>query len=330
MKICFIDKTDFKYSFQDKHSPKLRGAETTLINLSYNLKLLGCKVYVFNNCSVEYMENNYYWLDINNIILKQTIFDVAISNGDINLLENVISKKKYAISYSIQTLEKFIRKKQSFVFIKNKPKIVFIGKYHKSKRPLLTRIFGYKYLKLAVDDIFNNSSINNNIDNHKAVFTSRPDRNLKMLLDIWKSKIYARNIKNKLYVTPSNQISSFNSFNVYSRNMLDQKEYLSDIKNSRVMLIPGHKAELFCLAAEEARELCIPIVTMGIGSLKERVEHNVTGLIARNRNQFADYTIKLFENDELWNKIRANLLKKRGSSNWKFSAEKFLKELKTE
>ena len=94
------------------------------------------------------------------------------------------------------------------------------------------------------------------------------------------------------------------------------------------MLVPGHKGEVFCLAAEEARELCIPIVTMGIGSLNERVEHNVTGLIAKSKNQFADYTIKLFENDELWNNIRKNLLKKRGTNNWQFSAKEFLKVLK--
>ena len=328
MKICFIDKTDFKYSFKDKYSPKLRGAETALINLSYNLKLLGCKIYVFNNCSREYFENNYYWSDINNIKLKQTFFDVAISNGDINLLNNVISKKKYAISHSIQSLEKFIRKRQTLAFIKNKPKIFFVGKYHNSKRSILTKIFGYKILKLAVDDIFNYSNLNDNTDRHKAIFTSRPDRNLQMLLDIWKNRIFIKNKKNKLYVTPSNEIKNFQNYNIFSRNMVDQKEYLNDIKNSRIMLIPGHKAELFCLAAEEARELCIPIVTMGIGSLQERVEHNVTGLIASNKNQFADFTINLFENDELWNKIRSNLIKKRGSSNWKFSAEEFLKNLK--
>ena len=30
------------------------------------------------------------------------------------------------------------------------------------------------------------------------------------------------------------------------------------------MLVPGHKGEVYCLAAEEARELCIPIVTLGL------------------------------------------------------------------
>ena len=32
MKICFLDKTEFQYNADDKFSPKLRGAETILIN----------------------------------------------------------------------------------------------------------------------------------------------------------------------------------------------------------------------------------------------------------------------------------------------------------
>ena len=31
---------------------------------------------------------------------------------------------------------------------------------------------------------------------------------------------------------------------------------------SRLFITPGHKTEVFCLAAEEARELCIPIVPL--------------------------------------------------------------------
>ena len=57
---------------------------------------------------------------------------------------------------------------------------------------------------------------------------------------------------------------------------------IDDIKKSRIFLIPGHKAELFCLSAQEAKELCVPIVTLGIGSLSERVIHGKTGFIAKN------------------------------------------------
>ena len=80
--------------------------------------------------------------------------------------------------------------------------------------------------------------------------------------------------------------------------MESQKKLVEDLLKSKVFLVPGHKAELYCLAAEEARELCIPIVTMGIGSLYERVEHGKTGFIAKNENEFASYTLELFNNDD--------------------------------
>ena len=92
------------------------------------------------------------------------------------------------------------------------------------------------------------------------------------------------------------------------------------------MLLPGHKGEVFCLAAEEARELCIPIVTLGYGSLYERVIHNKTGFICdgNDLNSIYDSVIEYFENDKFikfghsakifsenfhWDKVVKNYLK---------------------
>ena len=328
MRICFLDYTNFKYSFEDKYSPMLRGAETVLINLSSNLKLLGNEIYIFNNTSKYHKEDNYIWDDIKNINNYNCKFDIAISNGDINLLNRISAKKKFAISYSIQSIEKFIRKKQLFSYIKNKPKIILIGNYHKSQRTFLTRIYGYDFLSLSVDDIFNNEIIIKNSSNtNKAIFTSRSDRNMNLLVDLWK-KINLRNKQLKLYVTPDDKYKIYEKYNVFFRKMGDQKDLINDIKESRVMLVPGHKAELFCLAAEEARELCVPVITLGIGSLKERVEHNVTGFVAKNYEDFCNLTIKLFNDDILWNKIRNNLLKMRGKTSWMKSSIDFLEVLK--
>ena len=70
------------------------------------------------------------------------------------------------------------------------------------------------------------------------------------------------------------------------------------------MLVPGHKGEVYCLAAEEARELCIPIVTLGYGSLNERVIHKKTGFIAKDIHEFINYSLKLLNDDELYLQIR--------------------------
>ena len=87
------------------------------------------------------------------------------------------------------------------------------------------------------------------------------------------------------------------------------------------------KAELFCLAAEEAKELCLPIVTLGIGCLEERVEDGKTGFVARSVKEFSDYTIELFKNDDLWNEMRKYLISIRGKKNWINVAKDLINQL---
>jgi len=321
MKICFLDNTKFEYSYLDKHSPKLRGAETILINLSENLKDYGHEVSVFNNCSKEIHDNNSNWFNINKINPSMN-FDVAIANADMRLLNNIKASKKFVISYSLQSIEKFIRKNQLFSYFINKPSILLIGKYHMQNRSKLLSLFGTKIIDLAIDDLFLETNLSNNIDNNLAIFTSRPDRNLDILIKIWNEEILPNYRKGKLLTTPTDKINE--NDNIIFRKMNSQKELIYDLLKSRIFLVPGHKAELFCLAAEEARELCLPIVTLGIGSLSERVVHEKTGFVAKNNKEFADYTIELFKNNDLWNNIRSNLLKLRGSKNWKNSAKLFL------
>ena len=96
---------------------------------------------------------------------------------------------------------------------------------------------------------------------------------------------------------------------------------INDLISSRMLLVPGHEAELFCLAAEEARELCLPIITLGIGSLSERVYHGVTGFIAKNNNEFSQYALNVFKDDKLWNDLRLNLLNLRGKKTWEKCAK---------
>ena len=322
MKVCFIDKTEFCYNYKDINKPFIRGAENILINLSLSISELGHEVVVFNNCSKEYKSKNYSWLNIERINYNNINYDIAISNNDTRLLDNINSLKKYVISHSLQNIEKFIRKKQFKSYFKNKPIYLLLGKYHKSKMSKLFSIYGTKIIDYGLDKAFLNKNVENNIENNLAMFTSRTDRNLDLLIDVWKSSIFTKNNELKLYVTPVN--NNFEKFGIFNRNFVDKNEFINQLVKSRAILLPGHKAELYCLAASEAQELCIPIVTMGIGSLSERVEHNNTGLIAKNKKQFSDYIIEIFTNNELWVSFRNNLLSKRGKKTWLSASKKFL------
>ena len=326
MKICLLDNTTFQYSYIDKQSSILRGAETIFINLYEQLKSLGHEVVVFNNCSENINNDISNWYNIHKAESFDIDFDVAISNGDARLFNNIKSKKKFLISYSIQPLEKFIRKRQFLAYIKHRPSILVIGKYHQSVRSKITSLFGINILKLAVDDKFINTKLTNKIDNNLAIFTSRTDRNLDLLLHIWNNKIQPKNTALKLLATPP--VYNNSNTNIIERSLNTQSNLINDLLKSRIFLVPGHKAELFCLAAEEARELCLPIVTLGIGSLSERVKHEQTGFIAKNEDEFAFYTLKLFSDNILWNNMRDNLFKIRGSKNWGNSVSNLLDIIK--
>ena len=201
-----------------------------------------------------------------------------------------------------------------FSYLKYKPKIVLLGKYHKENRNYLLKLFGTINLEWAVDPLFLETKLDESLIENRAIFTSRRDRNLDLLIKLWTKDIFPKNKSIKLYSTPSELIN--NDYNIFARNFEDKTTMVKDLLKSKVLLVHGHKGELYCIAAEEARELCIPIVTLGIGSLSERVEHGITGFIAKTPEEFANYTLKIFNDENLWKGLRNNLIKLRGTKKW--------------
>ena len=324
MNICLVDNTEFQYDSNTLYSQKLRGAESVLINLSNALNDLGYNITIINNCPKPSIINNIRWININSIKTVNN-FDLVIANGDCTFFKYAKSKKNILFSHSVQSIEKFIRKNQLFAYLKYRPKICFLSNYHKKNRSKLLYLFGCIGLRWAVDDIFIKSQISDNIDHNLAIFTSRPDRNLKILINIWNDLIETKNKKLKLMVTDNNINIVSNS--IYKRKLIDQRNLINDLSKSRICLMPGHKAELFCLAAEEAKELCIPIITLGIGSLSERVDHGKNGFVAKNNKEFADYTIELFSNNEIWSSMRNYLISQRGKNTWHKVAKELISQI---
>ena len=322
MKVCFLDNNIIPYSSKDINSNRIRGAENILINLAKEISNQGNDVTVFNNYVGNDIIDNVRWLNLSQTH-NDNFYDVAITNNDMRLFDKVRSNKYFAFSHSIQSIEKFIRKKQLISYLKYKPKIVLLSDYHKQNRNFFLKMFGSFRLDWAVDNEFLDINLNDDIIENIAIFTSRSDRNLDLLVNIWKNNIFPNNNHLKLLITP-NKLTRVDS-GIYERNFGDKHSLINDLLKSKVFLVPGHKAELFCIAAEEARELCIPIVTLGKGALSERVEHEKTGFIAKNNEEFAYFTLKLFNDKDVWQKLRRNLIRLRGSKTWKAVALKLIK-----
>lgn len=316
-KIYFIENSS-SFDFSDLNSPDIAGSEKTLINITNELsKDKNLIIKVFNKSKKSSLQNNLSWNNINNIDSSDTP-DYLIAMSDANLLSKINCKKKFLWSHSVQTIEKFIRKKQFFPFLKNKPILLLEGQYHYKTRSFFTSFFGKKILPIATDDDFINTIVDvNYIPKQKAIFTTRSDRNLNFLLECWR-EIKKKSSNAELYINPPFDLSNNDEKKgIFLRKKDNKNELIKDLLNSRVMLNPGHKGEVFCLAAEEARELCLPIITMGYGSLYERVIHNETGFIAKSKEEFINLSEKILNNDDVYLNLKKKLYLKRNSRSYK-------------
>ena len=327
IKIFFLENS-FDYNANDLNNNKIGGSEKTLINIS-NILAKDEKyiIKVFNNTSNPENINNVNWNNINQIDKTENP-DYVIAMSDVNLFNKINSKNNYLWSHSVQSFEKFVRKKQLINFIKYKPVMILEGEYHYKSRNFLTSFFGKKILKIAPDNEFINAIIDiNKIPPSNAIFTTKSDRNLNFLLESW-HQIKKSSRHSKLFINPPFVLNQLNiKDDIYLRIKGDKKLLINNLLESRVFITPGHKTEVFCLAADEARELCVPIVTMGLGCLYERVEHEVTGFIAKNQTEFINYTVDILNNKQLYLDLKKNLIKRKNLRNYQNVKDDLIKLL---
>ncbi len=109
------------------------------------------------------------------------------------------------------------------------------------------------------------------------------------------------------------------------RGSIARSDLAHELAATRVQLIPGHRDETYCLAAAEAIAAGVPIVTLGIGSLSERVRDRETGFIARNRDEFIARTAALLSDDGLWSAMHRNCLSEPSLTTWDARAQEWEK-----
>jgi len=326
-KIIIIDNSNLSYTSEDIEGTVVRGTETSLILLAEQFVKIGIEVDYCNSISNPKKINGVNYFHKNKID-KSYIYDLAIVISDANEFYRVSSIKKAVFSNSNQPIEKFIRKKQLLPFLKFKPILITLCEYQYKKRSFFTSFYGKKTIPITVDPKFLNIDIDiNHLPERKVVYNIRSNRNLDRLIKIWCEKIFPINNEFKLFITPNiidYKDHHFNN-NIFLRNIGSRSQMINELNNYRALTYLGHKSDIFTLTAEEAIKLCLPVVTFGIGSLKERVTHNETGFIASNDQEFADFTIKLLNDDIFYLDFKKKMHEKRHENNWEFIANEWIK-----
>ena len=325
-KIIIIDNSNLSYSGEDIDGTFLRGTETSLILLSEQFFKMGHKIDYCNEIKEERIVNGVKYFNKKNIN-KNTIYDLAIAISDANQFIHATSLKKAVFSVSNQPLEKFLRKKQLIPFFKFKPTVVTLCNYQYNKRSFVTSFYGKKTIPITIDPKFLSTKIDlNYLPKKQVVYNIRSNRNLDRLIKIWIEKIYPNNHEFKLFITPD--LIDYSDYhrnnNIFLRKIGSRQDMIDELRQYRALTYLGHKSDIFTLTAEEAVKLCLPVVTFGIGSLADRVEHNKTGFIANNDDEFANYTIKLLNDDKFYLETKSKMHEARYENNWESIASEWI------
>ena len=327
--ILFIDNSNSDFTGLDINTTKVRGTESSLILLAESLVKKNIYVKVLTKIDEDVLCNGVIYSNKN--AHQETKYDLCVAISNANLFNKISAKKKVVWSNSLQPLEKFLRKKQLWPFLKHKPEVVTMCNYQFYKRSYLTSMYGKHMISLSVDPRFYNEKVDlEKIPKPYALNNVRSHRNLDWLIDIWTKSFNNKDGKAKLFINPNliEYSDEMKESNIYERKFGSRDDLINELRNTRVFAYTGHKSDIWVLTVEEAVQMCVPIVTYGIGSVEDRVIHNETGFIAKNDEEFAKYLEILLFDDEFYNKIRRKMFKRRGFKNWDFIAdiwiEKFL------
>ena len=325
--VLFIDNSDSDFTGYDLNTTKVRGTESSLILLAESLVKNNIYVKVLTEIEKDVLCNGVIYC--NKSVHQEINFDLCIAISNANLFNKISAKKKVVWSNSLQPFEKFLRKKQLLAFLKHKPEVVTMCNYQYYKRSFLTSMYGKHMISLSVDPRFYNEKVDlEKIPKPYALNNVRSHRNLDWLIDIWTNSFNNKNGKAKLFINPNliEYSEEMKKSNIYERKFGSRDDLINELRNTRVFAYTGHKSDIWVLTVEEAVQMCVPIVTYGIGSVEDRVIHNETGFIAKNDEEFSKYLEMLLFDDEFYNKIRRKMFKRRGFKNWDFIADIWIKK----
>ena len=325
--VLFIDNSDSDFTGFDLNTTKVRGTESSLILLAESLVKNNIYVKVLTEIEKDVLCNGVIYC--NKSVHQEINFDLCIAISNANLFNKISAKKKVVWSNSLQPFEKFLRKKQLLAFLKHKPEVVTMCNYQYYKRSFLTSMYGKHMISLSVDPRFYNEKVDlEKIPKPHALNNVRSHRNLDWLIDIWTNSFNNKNGKAKLFINPNliEYSEEMKKSNIYERKFGSRDDLINELRNTRVFAYTGHKSDIWVLTVEEAVQMCVPIVTYGIGSVEDRVIHNETGFIAKNDEEFSKYLEMLLFDDEFYNKIRRKMFQRRGFKNWDFIADIWIKK----
>ena len=305
------------------------GIERCVLSLSRALYNKGLDVRVFNATQKTTVYQGIIWSPINQPTDFQA--DIVIACNDACLFDTYGRNSGHKNFQPFLWLHnpvhvwKTIRKGRFAAIIHWRPTAIFLGTTQRNTTSQLIPFRRETIIEHGIEDIILTHTVSHQPPPPHAAFISQSYRGLDDVIRIWKNDIHPLlpDAKLDVYCEYKNA-QDVKKFGIHIKGRLPRQDLLNKLSTKRLMFIPGHSDETYCLAAAESLCLGIPIITYGYGSLKERVIHEETGYIADTEKEFADNAVKILTDDVLWLNQHIAALSTRSGADWNTRADEWV------
>jgi glycosyltransferase involved in cell wall biosynthesis len=287
----------------------INGTESSVIHLAEALVSRGHRVFALNRLNTPSVFAGVQWLPLGSKAALP-LLDAAISINSTRLFHGLKVRSKINWLHNPPTLKQQLKYRNLGALLRYRPRAVLLGDYHSKLLHSWLPYSGRSIIFHGIGEEFFVRSPEEAPRAQRAIFTSQPKRGLDFVAGLW-SSIRARAPLAELHVfcPQSKEREAACAYGgkpgIVIRGSVTQAALAQELRQARVMLIPGVTDETFCLAAAEATASGVPLITRGIGALSERVQHDETGFICPDPDGFVENAVRLLTGDDLWTRMHA-------------------------
>ena len=299
----------------------LGGIETACLELGDALVARGHEVTILGEPAVHRKARPLGWTR-----LGESHGDALISCNDARLLSAGRFKARIFWSHNPLAVEKAFRKKQFGPIWSARPPAVFGSRDALEAISPLLRFRSRTVIPLGVTALFESTRTDLPGKPHFA-FVSQSQRGLPGVCRVWADKVHPAAPAARLHVFGSSPESAritaeaAAAVGILFYPRADKQALARFYETAMALICVGAADETFCLAAAEAQCAGLPVLTLGIGALGERVSHGVNGLRSDSFEAMAGDAVRLCHDPELSLFLREGALRTRGQFSWARSAK---------
>lgn len=325
LKIVIACPTKAEFTIDALSDSRLGGLETANVEVSRALADRGHRVVLATRTPETFERKGVTTVPLDT--LARHSCDVLISSNDARMFDHAKpGTRKLLWLHNPLAFEKSIRKHQLAAFVRHRPDAVFVGTFAEKDMTSLYPFRSRNVIPHGISGLFLDRNLKLPRKKH-FVWASQRQRGLKETLDTW-----TRN------VAPKAADATFHIFGSLAEDLglTDEQAAESSVvfhgpklkselaefyATAKAMIYPGALDETFCIAAAEAQAMGLPVITLGIGSLSERVQHGINGMICKDYRELGFQTCRIAKDEELWNLLHKGAISTANLLTWQRTAK---------